>query len=175
MNAELFELIPDQPISKVLWLPLDSLHANDYNPNSVAPPEMRLLALSILEDGWTQPIVVCPGEQGGYTIIDGFHRYRTAKENKMVRKMTNGLVPVVVLRKNRCERILATVRHNRARGKHGVSPMADLVAELSNSGYSDAEIMKKLGMDADEVLRLKQFTGLADLFENCDFSESWEV
>ncbi len=167
------DMFRTQPISKVIWVHYSKLCANDYNPNSVAPPEMELLALSILEDGWTQPIV-CYHDNDLYIIVDGFHRFRTIKENKDVQNMTDGFAPIVIIDKPIAERMASTIRHNRARGKHSVKPMSDIVAELVHIGWQDDEIANKLGMDADEILRLKQKTGLPALFKNREYSRAWE-
>ena len=158
------------PVSAVRWVPADKVRANDYNPNTVAKPEMDLLRRSIEADGYTQPIVVWEVE-GGYEVIDGFHRHLVGKE------MGLSHLPVVVVNKestDRNDRIASTIRHNRARGKHRISSMSDIVVELSRRNWSDEKIARELGMDADEVLRLKQISGLAELFENEDFSEAWE-
>jgi ParB-like chromosome segregation protein Spo0J len=158
------------PVSNVRWVPTEIVKANDYNPNTVAKPEMELLRRSIEADGYTQPIVVWEVE-GGYEVIDGFHRHLVGKE------MGLSHLPVVVVNKestDRNDRIASTIRHNRARGKHRISSMSDIVVELSRRNWSDQKIAKELGMDADEVLRLKQVSGLAELFENEYFSEAWE-
>lgn len=167
----------DEPVDCVLWVESERIQANDYNPNSVAPPEMELLRLSIREDGYTQPIVAYP-DGVGYTVVDGFHRNRVGRECADVRERVKGYLPITIIRSEREsleQRMASTVRHNRARGKHGVSAMSNLVLELSRRNWSDAKIGKKLGMDADEVLRLKQITGLAELFADEDFSEAWEA
>jgi len=146
------------------------VYANDYNPNKVAPPEMKLLEQSIRIDGFTQPIVVWRTDKG-YEVVDGFHRHLVGKKLKFTH------LPVVVInegRTDRGDRIAATIRHNRARGKHQVKAMSDIVVELSRRNWSDERIGKELGMDADEVLRLKQITGLAELFAEGNFSEAWE-
>lgn len=162
------------PVSTVRWVPAGSVVANDYNPNSVMPPEMRLLYQSIKEDGYTQPIVVYWDEQQQkYIVVDGFHRNRVGKEYKDIRERTHGYLPVVIIEKSLAERMASTIRHNRARGKHSVLGMVDLVVALVNDGLSDAEIGKKLGMDADEVLRLKQTAGISELFKNRSYSRSW--
>ncbi len=158
------------PVSRVEWVPIDRVHANDYNPNSVAPPEMALLERSIEADGYTQPIVVWKVEDG-YQVIDGFHRHLVGK------KLGLSHLPVVVVNNestDRNDRIASTIRHNRARGKHRISSMSDIVVELSKRNWSDTKIARELGMDADEVLRLKQITGLAELFSSDEFSEAWE-
>jgi len=167
-----------EPVDCVLWVRQDQLHANDYNPNSVAPPEMRLLQLSIMSDGYTQPIVAWPDAEGSYEVVDGFHRNRVAREVGAVSKRVMGRLPIAVInadRTNKEDRIAATVRHNRARGKHSVDAMSDLVVDLARRNWSDERIAKELGMDSDEVLRLKQITGLAELFAGRDFSEAWEM
>lgn len=159
------------PVSRVQWVPAEQVSANDYNPNSVAPPEMRLLRLSIESDGFTQPIVVWD-TGNGFEVVDGFHRHTVGKQLGMP------LLPVVVVNQDRTERgdrIASTIRHNRARGKHGVDAMSDIVQELARRNWTDAKIARELGMDADEVLRLKQITGLAEMFADRDFSEAWEA
>lgn len=166
-----------EPTDCVLWVDAERVIANGYNPNTVAPPEMELLRLSIQEDGYTQPIVVYP-EGGQYTVVDGFHRNRVGKEDTTIRARVMGYLPVAIVRSEREDidsRMASTVRHNRARGKHGVEGMSNLVLELSRRNWSDDKIAKKLGMDADEVLRLKQITGLAELFADAEFSEAWEI
>jgi ParB-like chromosome segregation protein Spo0J len=164
--------IKDHPVSSVIWVPADLVQANDYNPNSVAPPEMRLLELSIEQDGYTQPIVTWLRDDGVYEVVDGFHRHRVGKE-----KLKLSHLPVVVInsdRQEKSDRIASTIRHNRARGKHAVSAMSDIVQELARRNWNDAKIAKELGMDADEVLRLKQISGLAEMFADQEFSEAWE-
>lgn len=162
--------INKHPVNRVQWVPAESVQANDYNPNSVARPEMDLLRRSIEADGYTQPIVVWEVE-GGYEVIDGFHRHLVGKE------MGLSHLPVVVVNAEsteRNDRIASTIRHNRARGKHNISSMSEIVVELSRRNWNDAKIARELGMDADEVLRLKQISGLAELFETEEFSEAWE-
>lgn len=166
-----------EPVDCVLWVPSESVFANDYNPNKVAPPEMKLLETSIIEDGYTQPVVTWV-EDGRREVIDGFHRDRVACECAIVRKRILGYLPVTTVNENRHDRgdrIASTIRHNRARGKHQISGMSDIVIELSRRNWNDAKISRELGMDADEVLRLKQITGLAELFANEEFSEAWEI
>lgn len=161
------------PVSRVQWVPAAQVVANDWNPNTVATPEMRLLKLSIESDGFTQPIVVWWDEtRGVYEVVDGFHRHLVGKELGM------RLLPVVVINQDRAEkgdRIASTIRHNRARGKHSVDGMSEIVMELARRNWSDAKIARELGMDADEVLRLKQITGLAEMFADREFSEAWEA
>lgn len=167
-----------EPVDCVLWVKADQLHANDYNPNSVAPPEMRLLQLSIMSDGYTQPIVAWPDGDSSFEVVDGFHRNRVAREVDTVKKRVMGRLPIAVINTDRTskeDRIAATIRHNRARGKHGVDAMSDIVVDLSRRNWDDQKIAKELGMEPDEVLRLKQITGLAELFSDSEFSEAWEV
>ena len=164
------------PVYNVLSIPLDKVQANSYNPNSVAPPEMALLETSIWEDGYTQP-VVCYYDTNleKYIVVDGFHRYRICKESKRVNERENGMLPIVVIDKEIGDRMASTIRHNRARGSHNIELMSSIVAELVEIGKGDAWICKHIGMSPDELLRLKQITGLASLFINKDFSMSWEA
>lgn len=162
--------LADHPVARVQWVPVEMVYANDYNPNKVAPPEMRLLEASIDADGYTQPIVTWRTDEG-YEVVDGFHRHLVGK------KLGMSHLPVVVVndkRTDRGDRIAATIRHNRARGKHQIKAMSDIVVELSRRNWSDDRIARELGMEPDEVLRLKQITGLAELFAEGDFSEAWE-
>jgi len=167
----------EEPVDCVLWVNNNSIEANDYNPNKVAPPEMELLKLSILSDGYTQPIVTFKHD-GKTEVIDGFHRNRVGKECEEVKNRVLGYLPVVTIksdRESREDRIAATIRHNRARGKHLVSSMSEIVVELKRRNWSDHRISKELGMDEDEVLRLSQLSGLSELFSNQEFSEAWEA
>lgn len=166
-----------EPVECVQWVKEETVIANDYNPNSVAPPEMELLHTSIQEDGYTQPIVVYQHD-GIYEVVDGFHRNRVGKEYQDIHDRIYGYLPVVVInddRHEKADRIASTIRHNRARGKHKVEAMSDIVIELKRRNWSDKKIAKELGMDADEVLRLTQITGLAEMFADKDFSQAWEV
>lgn len=168
----------DEPVDLVEWVKMDSVVANDYNPNSVAPPEMALLQRSIEADGYTQPIVTWPRDDGKREVVDGFHRNRVARECPAVLARVSGYLPVVRIRPGQADqnnRVASTIRHNRARGKHAVGLMAEIVSDLVKRNWSDAKIAKELGMDPDEVLRLKQVTGLAELFSDREFSEAWEV
>lgn len=168
-----------EPVDCVIWVRGEELHANDYNPNSVAPPEMKLLQLSIMSDGYTQPIVAWPvAGASGYEVVDGFHRNRVGKEVGAIKKRTLGRLPIAVVNADRTskeDRIAATIRHNRARGKHAVDAMAEIVVDLSRRNWSNERISQELGMEADEVLRLKQITGLAELFADREFSAAWEA
>lgn len=166
-----------EPVDCVQWVKEELVIANDYNPNSVAPPEMELLHTSIQEDGYTQPIVVYQHD-GIYEVVDGFHRNRVGKEYKDIRERIHGYLPVTIIndeRHDKADRIASTIRHNRARGKHRVEAMSDIVIELKRRNWSDAKIGRELGMDPDEVLRLTQITGLAEMFSDKEFSEAWEV
>ena len=167
----------EEPVDCVIWVQGDLVVANDYNPNSVAPPEMRLLELSIEADGYTQPIVAS-GSSISYEVVDGFHRNRVGKECKKVRERVHGYLPLAVINKNRegrMDRMASTIRHNRARGKHKVEAMSDIVVELKRRNWSSERIGRELGMEADEVLRLCQVSGLSEMFADQDFSKSWDV
>lgn len=178
LKLELHRISPfkSEPVDCVLWVKNDEVYANDYNPNSVAPPEMKLLEHSIMEDGYTQPIV--SWKNGAtYEVVDGFHRNRVGKESVKVRRRVHDRLPVTIVndhRTDRSDRIAATIRHNRARGKHKVEAMSDIVVELKRRNWSDDKIARELGMDSDEVLRLCQITGLAEAFKDHQFSEAWE-
>lgn len=163
------------PVYHVIPVPIEKIRANEYNPNAVAPPEMALLYESIKEDGYTMPIVCYyHPEDDMYEIVDGFHRYAIMLKHKNIYERENGCLPVSVIDKAIGERMASTIRHNRARGSHDIDLMSNIVAELHEMGKSDSWIAKKLGMDADEVLRLKQITGIASLFADREFSKSWE-
>lgn len=166
-----------EPIDCVQWVKTEFVTANNYNPNTVAPPEMELLRHSIISDGYTQPVVGWFAEQG-YEVIDGFHRTRVGKECADVRERVHGYIPLVEIkedREGRNDRMASTIRHNRARGKHGVDSMSDIVVELKRRNWSDEKIMRELGMDQDEILRLFQITGMQELFSDQEFSASWDV
>ncbi len=166
----------NSPVYKVLRVPIDKVKANDYNPNAVAPPEMELLETSIWEDGYTQPVVTYYDKDADmYVVVDGFHRYLTLKRSKRIFEREEGHLPVVVIDKAIGDRMASTIRHNRARGSHNIDLMSNIVAELVEMGKGDPWICKHVGMSMDELLRLKQITGVAALFANSDFSESWEV
>lgn len=178
IKIELHNISPfkNEPVDCVLWIKNDSVVANDYNPNSVAPPEMELLRLSINNDGFTQPIVSM-AVNGHVEVVDGFHRNRVGTECEDIKKRVHGYLPIVKIRKTqegKNDRVASTIRHNRARGKHRVDGMSEIVADLKKRNWSDRKIAKELGMDQDEVLRLSQITGLTELFANKEFSEAWE-
>lgn len=162
------------PVYNVQRIPVEKIHANAYNPNAVAPPEMKLLYKSILEDGYTMPVVCYKlPDSDEYEIVDGYHRYRTMLEHKDIYEREGGCLPVSVIDKDINDRMASTIRHNRARGSHSIELMTNIVADLVDAGMSDAWIMKNIGMDAEELLRLKQISGLAALFADKDFSKAW--
>lgn len=164
------------PVYDVKRVPIEKVTANDYNPNSVAPPEMALLETSIWEDGYTQPVVVVYDRNNDkYVVVDGFHRYCTLRDSKRIYERENGMLPVVVLDKEMHDRMASTIRHNRARGSHNIELMSTIVSELVEMGKGDRWICQHIGMSPDELLRLKQITGVAALFQNQDFSESWDA
>lgn len=163
--------IKKSPVYSVIAVPVDKVKANDYNPNIVAPPEMKLLELSIWEDGFTMPCVCYyDKENEDYILVDGFHRYSVLKTSKRIFDREQGMLPVVVIDKDLSNRMSSTIRHNRARGTHNIELMCHIVAELDKAGMSDQWIMKNIGMDRDELLRLKQISGLAELFAHGEFS-----
>lgn len=164
------------PVYSVKRVPLDKIRANAYNPNSVAPPEMKLLETSIWEDGYTMPVVCyyIP-EEDLYEIVDGYHRYTTLKTSKRIFEREKGMLPVTVIDKDISDRMASTIRHNRARGSHSVELMSNIVAELVESGMSDQWIIRHIGMDKDELLRLKQITGIAALFKDHQFTVCSEI
>lgn len=181
LKIELHKISPfkDEPVDCVLWIENERVHANDYNPNNVAPPEMELLRLSISNDGYTQPIVsmIDEKDETQREVIDGFHRNRVAKECEEIKERVKGYLPVVTIRETQTginDRVASTIRHNRARGKHRVDEMANIVADLKKRNWSPKKISKELGMDADEVLRLSQITGLTELFKDKEFSMAWD-
>lgn len=163
------------PVYNVQRIPLEKIKSNAYNPNSVAPPEMKLLYQSIKEDGYTMPIVCYALDDSTFEIVDGFHRYMIMKIHKDIHDREEGMMPVVVIDKPIENRMASTIRHNRARGSHGIELMTNIIAELVEAGMSDAWILKNLGMDAEELLRLKQVSGLAALFHDSEFNQAWEV
>ena len=164
------------PVYNVRAVPIEKIHANSYNPNSVAPPEMELLYKSIKEDGYTMPIVCYYiADNDTYEIVDGFHRYTTMLRHRDIYEREGGMMPVVVIEKDISNRMASTIRHNRARGSHSIELMSNIVSELTKSGMSDAWILKNIGMDADELLRLKQLSGLAELFKNKTYTETEDI
>lgn len=162
------------PVYNVIRVPIDKVQANDYNPNSVAPPEMELLETSIWEDGYTMPVVCFyDAENDKYIVVDGFHRYTVLKTSKRIFEREEGCLPVSVIDKELGDRMASTIRHNRARGSHSIDLMSNIVSELVEMGKGDRWICEHIGMSKDELLRMKQITGLASLFKNQDFSDSW--
>ena len=164
------------PAYQVIPVPIEKIEPNSYNPNAVAPPEMKLLYESIRADGYTMP-VVCYFDQmkDKYIIVDGFHRYRVMLDHPDIYEREKGMLPVSVINKHLDERMASTIRHNRARGTHNVDLMSNIIKELHDLGRSDLWISKHLGMDEDEILRLKQITGLAELFQDVEFGQAWRA
>lgn len=182
LTKELREIInrrsptQSQPIDYVRWVPVEQVEANDYNPNSVAKNEMRLLYTSIKHDGYTQPVVtVYDPERDKYVIVDGFHRYSTMRNNKDIQETTGGLLPIVVIDKPINDRMASTVRHNRARGKHSMTGMASMVFGMLDNGWSDEAICHEIGVEPDELIRLKHVTGFSKLFESVEYRRAWET
>lgn len=181
VREALHEISPfkSEPVDFVKWVKNTTVGANDYNPNTVAPPEMELLRISIATDGYTQPIVTWShSDKVAHEVIDGFHRHRVGKECNDIQSRVHGYLPIVAVgedRESKSDRMASTVRHNRARGKHKVDAMSDMVVELKARNWSNSRICRELGMDEDEVLRLCQITGLQDLFKDDDFSKSWDA
>lgn len=166
----------DNPVSNVMWIPIEQVEANDYNPNSVAKIEMRLLYTSIAHDGYTQPVVtIYDKERDKYIIVDGFHRYLIMKTYKDIYESTGGKLPIVVIKKDINDRMASTVRHNRARGAHSIDGMANMVFEMLDNGWDDKDICMELGMEAEEILRLKHITGFSKLFADKDYKKSWQT
>jgi len=183
-KAQLFNMITEHlsnflgiehPVLNLKLVPIEDVLANDYNPNKVAPPEMKLLKLSIKKDGLTMPVVVAQNTEGKYVVVDGFHRTTVCQSEPAVRESLNGYLPVSLLNKSIEDRVTATVRHNMARGTHQVELSAKLVTFLKKHNWTNARIGQELGMEPDEILRLKQMTGLAEAFSDKEFSKAWEV
>jgi len=177
IRDELFAISPvqSQPVDRVRWVPIEDVEANDYNPNSVAGREMGLLYTSIKHDGYTQPVVVVRDEaRQKYVIVDGFHRYFTCKSNPDILARNLGRLPVVVIQKDINDRMASTVRHNRARGEHSVSGMANMVFSMLEKGWSDAAICNELGMEPEELLKLKHITGFSKLFADTAYNKAWQ-
>lgn len=168
----------DQPIDCVLWVKEEQITPNEYNPNNMAPPEKRLLLKSLEADGFTQPIVVMNKKEDQFEIVDGFHRYALSSSKATLKKQFKGYLPVTSIEQRSTtlpSRMAATIRHNRARGRHQINSMSEIVTELARLGWDDARISKELGMDSDEVLRLKQINGLLEMFGDRQFSQAWTV
>ena len=164
------------PVDFVQWIKSELVEANEYNPNAVAPPEMKLLIKSITEDGYTMPIVAFPDDKT-IKIVDGFHRRKSERISSKIHESTMGYIPISTIREKQRDlsnRMASTIRHNRARGTHSIDLMVNIVAELTEAGMGDDWIMKHIGMDADELLRLKQISGLAALFKDREYSKAWE-
>lgn len=168
--------VKHNPVDRIYWVPLEKVQANDYNPNQVAKNEMKLLHTSIDHDGYTQPIVTIYDETiDKYIVVDGFHRYSIMKFYKDIRKRNKGLLPIVVINKDINDRMASTIRHNRARGKHSIDGMSNIVFNMLDNGWTDAEIIKEIGMEHEELIRLKHVTGFSKLFENTKYSRAWEM
>lgn len=177
VRARLHDLSPtkSQPVDLIRWVPIEQVSPNDYNPNSVAEVEMKLLYHSIKQDGYTQPVVtIWDQEKQCYVIVDGFHRYFVCKTNADIRERNKGLLPIVVIEKDINDRMASTVRHNRARGKHSIDGMANMVFSMLDEGWTDEDICNELGMEPGELLRLKHITGFSALFENVEYSKAWK-
>ena len=179
LRTMIHEISPfkSEPVDLVVWVKGETVIANEYNPNAVAPPELELLRLSISNDGYTQPIVSMDNMNGTREVIDGFHRNKVGKECKDIQERIMGYLPVVTIRESQSDinnRVASTIRHNRARGKHKVDSMSDIVVDLKRRNWSPSKIAKELGMDSDEVLRLSQISGLVEMFADKDFSIAWE-
>ncbi len=165
----------EMPIDNIIWVDLGKVEANNYNPNSVAKTELRLLQTSILSDGYTQPIVTYYDElRDKYVIVDGFHRYTCCKQNKEINERCGGMIPIVVIDKNINGRMASTVRHNRARGKHSIEGMADMVFKMLDNGMDDSAVCNELGMEAEELIKLKHLTGFSKLFKDVEYQRAWE-
>jgi ParB-like chromosome segregation protein Spo0J len=165
-----------QPIDRVRWVSIDLIESNDYNPNSVAKTEMKLLYVSILHDGYTQPIVtIYDEEKNKHVIVDGFHRYYICKTYKDIFERNKGMLPIVVIKKDINDRMASTVRHNRARGKHSIDGMSSMVFNMLENGWKDSRICNELGLEAEELLKLKHITGFSKLFEDVEYRKAWET
>jgi len=177
VKEELDKMSPlkTQPVNRIHWVDVDKVQANDYNPNSVATIEMKLLYTSIKHDGYTQPVVTIYDKNiDKYVIIDGFHRYLTCKTHDDIRERNHGKLPIVVLDKDINDRMASTVRHNRARGKHSIKGMSSIVFGMLDNGWEDHDICEELGMEAEELLRLKHITGFSKLFADAEYKKAWE-
>jgi ParB-like chromosome segregation protein Spo0J len=159
------------PVARVRWVPIEKVHANDYNPNAVAAMELELLYISIKADGYTQPVVCAfDPSRDRYEIVDGFHRYIVMKRHRDLFELNHGHLPVVVIDKPINDRMASTIRHNRARGKHAIAGMSQLIVNLLNGGWSDARVCEELGLEKEELIRLKHVTGYAKFFEQGSYS-----
>lgn len=176
-RLKLHDLSPtkSQPVDLIRWVPIGQVSPNDYNPNAVAEVEMKLLYLSIKQDGYTQPIVTIWDDAAQkYVIVDGFHRYFVCLTNADIRDRNHGMLPIVVIEKDINDRMASTVRHNRARGKHSIDGMANMVFSMLDEGWTDDDICNELGMEPGELLRLKHITGFSALFERTEYTQAWK-
>jgi len=165
----------EQPVDFIRWVPVEKVQPNDYNPNSVAKVEMGLLYKSIKHDGYTQPTVTIYDEKNDkYIIVDGFHRYFTCKNQKDIYDRNHGMLPIVVIKKDINDRMASTIRHNRARGEHSISGMSNMVFNMLDNGWTDDEICNHLGMEPEEILKLKHITGFSKLFQDTEYNKAWE-
>ncbi len=177
-RREAFKTSPQKhnPVDCVLWVPIEKVEANDYNPNAVAMQEMKLLYTSIVHDGYTQPIVtIYDKDKDKYVIVDGFHRYSVTKYNKDLCELNHGCVPVVVIDKDINDRMASTIRHNRARGRHSIDGMSTVVMKMLENGWGDTDICNELGLEPEELVRLKHITGYSKLYAGKEFSKAWET
>ena len=163
------------PVDFVRWVPIGLVSANDYNPNRVSPRELKLLKHSIMADGYTQPIVTVSDGEGGYVVVDGYHRYFCCKTDAEIFRRNRGRIPIVVIKAELADRMASTVRHNRARGKHTVDGMSMLIFDMLDSGYDDKDVCNELGMEPEELVRLKHITGFSRLFENAEYTKEWQT
>ena len=169
-------VLKTQPVNRIKWVPIDQVTPNDYNPNSVAKKEMGLLYTSILHDGYTQPIVTIKDEEKNmYVIVDGFHRYYTAKTNSDILDRNKGYIPIVVIEKDINDRMASTVRHNRARGMHSVTGMSSMVFQMLENGWNDEDICNEIGMGIQELIKLKHITGFSKLFADAEYNKAWQT
>jgi len=165
------------PVYNIKKISIDKIKANDYNPNRIASPEFKLLELSILEDGFTMPIVCYHNKKDDmYEIVDGLHRFLIAKNNKTINQREKNSIPVSIIEKPLKNRFASSIRHNRARGENLLELMQNFIYKsIENNKIDDNWMMKNYGLDKDELLRLKQLTGIKELFKDKDFSKTWVV
>ncbi|MBQ4142812.1 MAG: ParB-like nuclease domain-containing protein [Thermoguttaceae bacterium] len=173
----LFQLSPEKenPVDRVLWVPIEKVRANNYNPNTVAPHEMHLLYTSIREDGYTQPVVVYhDAKEDKFIIVDGFHRNLIVRKYRDIYERNHGLLPIVVIDKAISDRMASTVRHNRARGAHSLNGMTNIIYQMMKDGKSEYEICSKLGIEPREFVKLKYITGFAKIFKGYEYEKAIE-
>jgi len=169
-------MIKNQPVDNIKWIDINKIQANDYNPNSIAKKELSLLYTSIKHDGYTQPIVaIYNKKKDKYIIVDGFHRYFVALNNKDILENCEGKLPISVIEKNINDRMASTIRHNRARGKHSIDGMSNMVFNMLENGWKDSDICNELGMESEEIIRLKHITGFSKLFKDIEYRKAWKT